>query len=81
MKDVQLPFLFYPANITLQNLLYFLVAPTLCYQLNYPRTEKIRWKKVSFILLRMVCIAIAVLFSVEQYVQPYLEGKHEIYVY
>lgn len=72
VKDLQPPFLTYPQNITIKNLLYFLVIPTLCYQLNYPRTPKIRWNKVLFLLSRMFFVSIVVLFSVEQYIQPTL---------
>lgn len=37
------PPLRYPDNLTVQNMCYFLAAPTLCYQLGYPRTPHIRW--------------------------------------
>jgi len=33
----------YPENVTLGNYFYFLCAPTLVYELNYPRTERIRY--------------------------------------
>lgn len=74
VKDVEAPIVFYPDNLTPSNLLYFMVAPTLCYQLNYPRTDSIRWKKVAFIILRMIFTAFALLFSIEQYIKPTLEG-------
>jgi hypothetical protein len=32
----------YPDNVTFWNFFYFLCAPTLVYELNYPRTERIR---------------------------------------
>lgn len=32
----------YPDNLTLGDLYYFLLAPTLCYELNFPRTSRIR---------------------------------------
>ena len=32
----------YPHNLTLVNLYYFLCAPTLCYELNFPRSPRIR---------------------------------------
>ncbi|UJR36309.1 hypothetical protein I4U23_029036 [Adineta vaga] len=32
----------YPQNLTIRNLYYFIVAPTLCYQLNFPRSPRIR---------------------------------------
>ena len=72
-KDLQPPFLLYPQNITAPNLLYFMVAPTLCYQLNYPRSDRIRWSKVLFIVLRMLFIAVILIFAVEQYITPTLE--------
>lgn len=31
----------YPGNISLQNIMYFWFAPTLCYQLKYPRSERV----------------------------------------
>lgn len=41
----------YPYNLTLKNLYYFVCAPTLCYELNYPRTDRIR---KSFLLRRVI---------------------------
>lgn len=41
----------YPYNLTLKNLYYFICAPTLCYELNYPRNKKIRR---AFLLRRIV---------------------------
>lgn len=32
----------YPNNLTIGNLYYFMCAPTLCYQLNFPRSPRIR---------------------------------------
>ncbi|KAG5443347.1 Diacylglycerol O-acyltransferase 1 [Clonorchis sinensis] len=40
----------YPNNITLSNLYYFIFAPTLCYELNFPRTLTIR---KAFLLKRL----------------------------
>lgn len=72
-KDLQPPFLLYPQNISLSNLLYFMIAPTLCYQLNYPRTPSIRWSKVLFLVMRMLFVAVILIFAVEQYITPTLE--------
>lgn len=73
-KDLQPPFLLYPQNITFSNLSYFLVAPTLCYQLNYPRLPAIRWGKVGFIIFRLIFVAAILIFAVEQYITPTLES-------
>ena len=32
----------YPDNLSLCDLYYFVLAPTLCYELNFPRTTRIR---------------------------------------
>mmetsp|Transcript_19842 Transcript_19842/g.32543 ORF Transcript_19842/g.32543 Transcript_19842/m.32543 type:complete len:509 (-) Transcript_19842:420-1946(-) len=32
----------YPENVTLSNLLFFIAVPTLCYELNFPRAQRIR---------------------------------------
>lgn len=66
VKDLEAPFLQYPLNLTLPNLLYFCVAPTLCYQLNYPRSPTIRVQYVITILVRMFAIGAFIIFAVEQ---------------
>lgn len=73
-KDLQPPFLLYPQNITVANLSWFMIAPTLCYQLNYPRIPTIRWTKVFFIVFRLMVVATILIFAVEQYMVPTLEG-------
>lgn len=34
--------LIYPENLSAGNLAYFLLAPTLCYQMTYPRSSRFR---------------------------------------
>lgn len=45
-----LRYISYPQNIALSNMYYFIFAPTLCYELNFPRTSFIR---KSFLLRRL----------------------------
>jgi hypothetical protein len=70
VKDLSPPFLQYPMNISVSNLLYFCVAPTLCYQLNYPRTPKVRWSFVFSYIFRMIFLALIMIFGIEQYIAP-----------
>lgn len=60
----------YPANITLSNLLYFCMAPTLCYQPAYPRSSSI---SAVFLMKRslelLICISVWHVV-LEQYATP-----------
>lgn len=47
----------YPDNLTLKDLSYFLFTPTLCYELNFPRTSRIRKR---FLIKRILEVAIGV---------------------
>lgn len=40
----------YPGNLTIKDIYYFAFAPTLCYELNFPRSPKIR---MGFLLRRL----------------------------
>lgn len=44
------PLVEYPNNLTIPDLAYFIAAPTLCYELNFPRTDRIRKR---FIMKRL----------------------------
>ncbi|XP_045458752.1 diacylglycerol O-acyltransferase 1 [Melitaea cinxia] len=47
----------YPDNLTLKDLFYFLLAPTLCYELNFPRTTRIRKR---FLIKRIIEVVFGV---------------------
>uniref|UniRef100_A0A673B2E4 O-acyltransferase n=1 Tax=Sphaeramia orbicularis TaxID=375764 RepID=A0A673B2E4_9TELE len=40
----------YPGNLTIRDMYYFVFAPTVCYELNFPRSAKVR---MSFLLRRL----------------------------
>lgn len=52
----------YPANLVPSDLAYFLAAPSLTYQLNFPRLRQRRWRLLSRWLLLAVLTAIAMSF-------------------
>lgn len=66
--------------VTIQRLAYFILAPTLCYQLEYPRNTYIRkgWlaKRIAQYLLSTLVMNIVVV----QYVLPELATIREYYV-
>lgn len=64
------PTLMYPENVTAGNLFYFMVAPTLVYQMEYPQTQRIRKRWLSRRLIELVVFMGLLLFLVDQYVEP-----------
>ncbi|XP_057277912.1 diacylglycerol O-acyltransferase 1-like, partial [Pezoporus wallicus] len=52
--DVGMSEVSYPDNLTYRNLYYFLFAPTLCYELNFPRSPRIRKRFLLRRLFEMV---------------------------
>lgn len=68
------PVVAYPQNLTVGNVAYFLAAPTLVYELNYPRTARVR----PFVVVRnagmfLVILALQMVI-VQQYMVPTIEG-------
>eukprot|EP00252_Welwitschia_mirabilis_P011552 TRINITY_DN25829_c0_g1_i2.p1 TRINITY_DN25829_c0_g1~~TRINITY_DN25829_c0_g1_i2.p1 ORF type:complete len:467 (-),score=30.93 TRINITY_DN25829_c0_g1_i2:24-1424(-) len=61
--------------VTLKSLLYFMVAPTLCYQRDYPRTKYIRKGWVLRQLLKLVIFTGVQGFIVEQYMNPIIKNS------
>ncbi|VDN92247.1 unnamed protein product [Brugia pahangi] len=67
----------YPRNLTLQNLYYFIFAPTLCYELQFPRTNG---RRKSFILKRTAefgCLTLIIIALCQQWVAPLLRNSVE----
>lgn len=56
---------YYPNNLTFKDLIYFLCAPTLCYELNFPRTNRIR-KRFLFKRILEVVIGVNVVMALFQ---------------
>ncbi|KAL2872642.1 putative diacylglycerol O-acyltransferase (DgaT) [Aspergillus lucknowensis] len=79
--DFEIPELYkscpYPRNITLGNLAYFLLAPTLVYQPVYPRTPRIRWSFVGKRLFEFVCLTVVIWLLSAQYAAPLLRNATE----
>jgi diacylglycerol O-acyltransferase-1 len=61
------------SNITLGNIYYFWLAPTLTYQIAFPKTPRIRSLRVVGILIRMVFVLSMFTFLTAQIVAPNLE--------
>jgi diacylglycerol O-acyltransferase 1 len=64
----------YPDNITIRNIMYFWFCPSLTYQIAYPKTPRVRWWKISGILMRLVICVSVFTFVAAQVVTPVLSG-------
>ncbi|KAF9580650.1 hypothetical protein BGW38_002620 [Lunasporangiospora selenospora] len=65
----------YPDNVTIKNIGYFWLAPTLCYQPSYPRTTVFRKSFFFKRLLEIVTSLGMMYFLIEQYATPTLQNS------
>ncbi|KAE8149460.1 diacylglycerol O-acyltransferase [Aspergillus avenaceus] len=65
----------YPRNITLGNLTYFWLAPTLVYQPVYPRSASIRWSFVAKRMFEFLCLSVFIWLLSAQYAAPVLRNS------
>ena len=70
----------YPSNVTLGNLLYFVAAPTLCYQTEYPRTKHVRLGYLLSLSLRLVVLSSTLTAICIQYMLPLLDDASKAIV-
>ena len=62
----------YPQNLTLYNYLDYVLCPTLCYELEYPRTQKRQWMELFWKTLAVFgCIFLLTITS-EEFIVPVL---------
>ncbi|KAJ4302071.1 Sterol O-acyltransferase 2 (Sterol-ester synthase 2) [Collariella sp. IMI 366227] len=62
----------YPANLTWTNYVDYICCPTLCYEIEYPRTERIDWQNLfSKITAIFGCIFLLTIIS-EEFILPAL---------
>ena len=67
----------YPSNLTLANYLDYLLCPTLCYELSYPRTEGRNYMELFYKILAVFgCIFLMTVVS-EEFILPVLAESHD----
>lgn len=65
----------YPDNLNLKDLFYFILAPTLCYELNFPRTSRIRKRFLLKRILEVVLGIQLILAVMQQYMVPCVKNS------
>lgn len=68
--DVKTTFVSYPDNLTLNDMYYFVCTPTLCYELNFPRTIRIRKRFLLKRIVEMMFLAQLMTGLVQQWIIP-----------
>lgn len=46
-ENISMHLVMYPDNLNVKDIFYFIAIPTLCYELNFPRTDRIRKRYVT----------------------------------
>lgn len=65
----------YPDNLTYGDLYYFLFAPTLCYELNFPRSPRIRKRFLLRRLLEMLFFTQLQVGLIQQWMVPTIQNS------
>ncbi|KAF1843009.1 uncharacterized protein K460DRAFT_378257 [Cucurbitaria berberidis CBS 394.84] len=63
----------YPENLTLYNFVDFIFCPTLCYEIEYPRTAKIRPLEVFYKTLAVFGCIFLMVITAEEFILPVLD--------
>ena len=71
-EDKQISF---PDNLTLTNLYYFLAVPTLCYELNFPRSQRIRKRFLLRRFIEMFFLTQLNLALIQQWIIPTINNS------
>ncbi|CAH8614177.1 unnamed protein product [Heterobilharzia americana] len=75
MKFSRSLYVTYPNNLTLTNMYYFMFAPTLCYELNFPRTLTIRKQFLFKRVFELIFIPQLILCMIQQWILPTLSNS------
>ncbi|XP_021341786.1 diacylglycerol O-acyltransferase 1-like isoform X2 [Mizuhopecten yessoensis] len=65
----------YPDNLTHSDLWYFMLAPTLCYELNFPRSLRIRKRFLIKRCLEMLFLSQLMLGLIQQWIVPTVQNS------
>ncbi|XP_065828156.1 diacylglycerol O-acyltransferase 1-like isoform X2 [Oscarella lobularis] len=65
----------YPDNLNYRDIVYFMLAPTVCYELNFPRTERIRKRFLLKRTIEVVVISCMLLALGQQWLVPTIENS------
>ncbi|KAK9510109.1 hypothetical protein O3M35_004962 [Rhynocoris fuscipes] len=65
----------YPDNLNAKDMVFFIFAPTLCYELNFPRTDRIRKRFLLKRLLEVVILMQLIMCLFQQWIIPSVKNS------
>ena len=68
----------YPDNLTVHNMYFFMLAPTLCYELNFPRSPHIRWRFLGRRAVEVIFFSILIFIMGQQWIMPTVENTFKV---
>ncbi|RWS08694.1 diacylglycerol O-acyltransferase 1-like protein [Dinothrombium tinctorium] len=66
---------YYPDNLNLKDIFYFMFAPTICYELNFPRSQRIRKRFLIRRFLEMIFLFQLILGLIQQWLVPTINNS------
>lgn len=76
-KEPQQVLVKYPDNLTYKDMYYFMAVPTLCYEINFPRTKKIRKRFLIKRIVEMAFLCTLSFILIQQWMVPILLNSEE----
>ena len=70
IEDLKPGEVMYPDNLNVRDIYYFMLAPTLCYELNFPRNDKIRIRFLLRRIAEMILLSQVMLAMIQQWIFP-----------
>uniref|UniRef100_A0A2C9K594 O-acyltransferase n=1 Tax=Biomphalaria glabrata TaxID=6526 RepID=A0A2C9K594_BIOGL len=67
----------YPDNLNVRDLAYFMFAPTLCYELNFPRSARIRKRFLAKRVIEMVFLTWLMVALMQQWIVPAVNNARQ----
>jgi len=67
----------YPHNVNLKDFTYYLCAPTLVYWHEYPKNDRIRWKRFFQLVVRVMFGLLAIYLIICEHFIPIIEKGHK----
>lgn len=65
----------YPDNLNFKDMFYFMLAPTLCYELNFPRTDRIRKRFLAKRLFEVIVLVQIMMSLFQQWIIPSVKNS------